>query len=99
MADAEKTEKPPQVIDTDLVSPDEHHKDVAGDLFELSLRYDPNQLAKDARKVRKKFDCIALPLASFPGLCAQWMTLMLLKMMTTYMLSFLDKQTLVTAVA
>lgn len=66
MADIEKTEKPPQVIDTDLEtlpSPEEHHKDVAGDVFELSLQYDPNQLSKDARKVRWKLDCIVLPVS------------------------------------
>ncbi|OJJ50264.1 hypothetical protein ASPZODRAFT_149629 [Penicilliopsis zonata CBS 506.65] len=53
------------------------HGDIAQELFEKSLQYDPAELQRDAVKVRRKLDFIVLPM-----------------MMTTYMLSFLDKQTL-----
>ncbi|EER24843.1 Major Facilitator Superfamily protein [Coccidioides posadasii C735 delta SOWgp] len=53
------------------------HKDIGLGLFQQSLQYDQEQLARDVGRVRWKLDLLVLPM-----------------MMTTYMLSFLDKMTL-----
>jgi hypothetical protein len=37
-------------------------KDIAADLFQQSLQYDPEQLKADAKKVKKKLDFIVLPM-------------------------------------
>lgn len=37
-------------------------KDIAGDLFQQSMQYDPEQLKADAKKVKKKLDFIVLPM-------------------------------------
>ncbi|QVM12786.1 hypothetical protein D8B26_007403 [Coccidioides posadasii str. Silveira] len=52
------------------------HKDIGLGLFQQSLQYDQEQLARDVGRVRWKLDLLVLPM-----------------MMTTYMLSFLDKMT------
>ncbi|EEP78541.1 predicted protein [Uncinocarpus reesii 1704] len=53
------------------------HTDIGFELYQQSLQYDQEELAKSVDKVRWKLDLMVLPM-----------------MMTTYMLSFLDKQTL-----
>lgn len=50
---------------------------IGRELFEQSTQYDPDQLAQDAARVRRKLDFLLLPM-----------------MCGTYMISFLDKQTL-----
>ncbi|RDW79858.1 major facilitator superfamily protein-3 [Coleophoma cylindrospora] len=91
MADIEKHHVPPttEISSEEAVSKGEimelaakakldgMHTDKGLDLFQQSLQYDTEQLARDSVKVRRKLDFIVLPM-----------------MMTTYMLSFLDKQTL-----
>lgn len=63
-------------------------------MLEQSLQYDQAQLEMDAVKVRRKLDFLVLPMVicDLPRLL-DIMTLTISQMMTTYMLSFLDKQT------
>jgi hypothetical protein len=40
----------------------EEHTDIGLELYQKSLQYDPDQLARDAIKVRRKLDYIVLPM-------------------------------------